>query len=720
MDEIEIISKLTETDGQEFTIILNYFKSAKDNNEITFILNIFTSLLNDAFGDDKRSNVICQLFELLRNFVHGDIPSDMYNLICKFLETWDLCLANYSDDDNYETLVKLLKTTSELATKNMYLKDTNFNLIITLKIWQMQSFRKVIKLFPHLEFGIDYYDNGIFCTLANKKNNNQFNDLMGAILPLVTDKTIHNDLLTYIYHILDVNIAYTFQDLRILEQKKCSSLGFLKFIFKILVSLVKFYTIDEININILNGETYVIKDNNISNLPFYQKLMTVVLRATSICHTSILKAYFSTRDELRLLKTPVGEILMYLANSVNTETQLIKNLEYAEAILSDDDKSDAQMIYTNYEKICKLLRIEEVFGEFVLYVDYATILEKDTFYGDLRKEIFEFLSNIMGGITDTIVNQHIRTDATQVIIKILPIHGFAVFGDIFNNIFNFISEVDFFKWIQKYKAITYQKELLQTLLMLINENSQIKNYSREKTSSALFNIIDKGIYIIDTLYGVCNENVIGFTQIENICCDMVQIILDTLCIYKRIYDTRMVDEFYPEVDEKFLLCAEKILGSIHNNPIIRKLHNPLALQQIVKMIYCVVINNIKYKNNSVLRIKELLLVNIHFVQLEHSQITMLNEFLINTAPNEIDYPSEFLDPLTCNPILDPVKIPNVDEFFDKRSILTHIHTTPSNPYTRETLTFEILNEYNSRKSIVHETNEFKKRLESFKTSAQNK
>ena len=201
---------------------------------------------------------------------------------------------------------------------------------------------------------------------------------------------------------------------------------------------------------------------------------------------------------------------------------------------------------------------------------------------------------------------------------------------------------------------------------------------------------------------------------------MVQIILDTLCIYRRIYDTKMIDEFYPEVDDKFLLCAEKILGSIHNNPIVRKLRNPVALQQIVKMIYWSVLGNIKYNNNSVLRIKELLSTNINFVQLEHSQITELNEFLTNITSNDIDYPQEFLDPLTCSPIVDPIKIPNVDEFFDKRSIFTHIHITPSNPYTREPLTFEILNEYNSQESIAHEINEFKKRLESLKTNAREK
>lgn len=703
MDEIKLINDIIESNGHELQILLDNFKTTNDN-QITFVLNMFTSLLNDNF-ENKRSSIIDQLFIYIKN------TTDNNNLINDFIKNWNLSLSKNSDEDNYITLSNLLESISIKTTTNKIFGNTNnTNIILVKEIWKMSSFKKIIKLFPHLTFGIDYCHSGIFCILGKLTTYNDLASTIEIIEILTNDKSIHDDLLTYISHILDVNISYTYQNNTYIYEKKCSTTIFLKFIFKILIAIMKTYSLEEINTNILNDKIFTIKEYDLTNLPFYQKLMVVILKAIPICHTYIIKKYIDLYDKL----VSPYRFLIY-GNNYNEDT-LIQNINLIKTNLSDDDKNDVQLLYINYEKICEKLQIDEIFGDFLIYVDYATISLKHDFYGNVKNAIFKFVSNIMGGETKMITNQHIRSDASKLITRLLPIKGFELFGDIFNNIFNFISEVNFFKWTQELKAITYQKELLETMLILVNENSQIKNCSRKKISSTLFNILDRGIDIINLLYKVCDEyrDNIYTQQINDMCYNMVQIIYNTICIYKRIYETKIVNEIYTEVDEKFYIFVENIFSPIKNNPISLVLRERITFNQIIKMIYEIIYTNMKYKNYSIELIKELLVNNISISQLELCQKNELIEYLTKIIVDKNDYPQDFLDPLTCSLITDPIKIPNVNEIFDRKSILTHIHSNQSNPYTRELLTFEILDNYNSKTEIIDEITEFKKKLEEFK------
>jgi hypothetical protein len=79
---------------------------------------------------------------------------------------------------------------------------------------------------------------------------------------------------------------------------------------------------------------------------------------------------------------------------------------------------------------------------------------------------------------------------------------------------------------------------------------------------------------------------------------------------------------------------------------------------------------------------------------------------------------EFLDPLSCNLIIYPIKIPKCDDIFDKATIMYHIYETKyitgesTHPYTREKLTMDDIEAYNKNDDIVKEIAQFNTKLDS--------
>jgi hypothetical protein len=74
-----------------------------------------------------------------------------------------------------------------------------------------------------------------------------------------------------------------------------------------------------------------------------------------------------------------------------------------------------------------------------------------------------------------------------------------------------------------------------------------------------------------------------------------------------------------------------------------------------------------------------------------------------------DIPDECYDPIQCTLIKDPCMIPNINSIFDKSTILKHLMTENTNPYTRENLTIKIFEEYNKTETIKTIIDEYNKK-----------
>lgn len=83
----------------------------------------------------------------------------------------------------------------------------------------------------------------------------------------------------------------------------------------------------------------------------------------------------------------------------------------------------------------------------------------------------------------------------------------------------------------------------------------------------------------------------------------------------------------------------------------------------------------------------------------------------------ISIPDEFKDPITHTLMIDPILLPmmnKMDIFISKPSIHKCLEIERRNPFDRQYLDINILNEYNNRKKIIKKTNNFKKKLSEWK------
>ncbi len=80
-----------------------------------------------------------------------------------------------------------------------------------------------------------------------------------------------------------------------------------------------------------------------------------------------------------------------------------------------------------------------------------------------------------------------------------------------------------------------------------------------------------------------------------------------------------------------------------------------------------------------------------------------------------ELPDEFLDPIMNTLIENPVMLPN-NIIIDKETINRHLITSETNPFNREKLNQEILEEYNNKKEVIDKINEFKYKLNLYLSS----
>jgi hypothetical protein len=74
-----------------------------------------------------------------------------------------------------------------------------------------------------------------------------------------------------------------------------------------------------------------------------------------------------------------------------------------------------------------------------------------------------------------------------------------------------------------------------------------------------------------------------------------------------------------------------------------------------------------------------------------------------------DIPNEFIDPMICELIEDPIEIPITKLIMDAKIIYKHIVLKNDNPFNRQPLTIEELEKYQTLEEVKFRIDEWKKR-----------
>ena len=87
---------------------------------------------------------------------------------------------------------------------------------------------------------------------------------------------------------------------------------------------------------------------------------------------------------------------------------------------------------------------------------------------------------------------------------------------------------------------------------------------------------------------------------------------------------------------------------------------------------------------------------------------------IETEDINIDYPEELTDIFTCEPLLDPVELPESKEIVNRQSIVTSLMDSEINPFNRNPLTIKQLDDYNLLPEVKDRCDKIKQRVLEFK------
>lgn len=704
----------------------------------------FSTMLELFDGNCSNSKILDVLFGLITSYISGDFDENdtkqfllnyYQNIISENCTSISLLMSEWSDyvstQDNtqmFNLLNKLLLIIKEIQIENNQNSSyQNFNIVMTKKVWECECFRKLINMFPECATGDAYVFNGMFCSLFTMKSwEINFESYIGAIKPLIQEVTIHNYLINYIGGIIKANIAYTYEDVQLVKSKYCSPLNFNSFLLHILVKIMDYYGLDTITNKLLQtdelqsnmtqpDEPIVVKLDEYVNLPFYYKLYFTTLAAIPICHTAILKHYDALKAKLNFSMLLSPKLKAVFQDDMLRCADLIKNRNDCSL------NKNVQNLYLSYFKLAPIVQCQELFVDIVSYTDYATRFSQvEKFYGELDKELFNVLSNIAGGYNSIVKNVHVRHYSCALIFKLLSVEGFSAFENLYENLFKYISEVDFFEWSSIESSIDHQYKLVETIYFLTDSYNHEISGERNVVAGTLYVLLKSAIKLLDLINELCAYYKSKSTASKNtsIFEKMINAISMTLQIHQNVYDKKIIKIIYPEVELKYSILIQQLLEIVvnkdHDFAILRR----PDLVGIILTVVCESIgNHIDFCFSYLTNIRGLI---TEAIQLCSSVSTFKRNHIlekINVQKIEIDYPAKFLDPLLCTEITDPIKIPDINEIFDRSSILSHIYDSKENPYTRDPLTVEILEEYNKKDFVIKDIQAFledkKKFIEEF-------
>jgi len=375
---------------------------------------------------------------------------------------------------------------------------------------------------------------------------------------------------------------------------------------------------------------------------------------------------------------------------------------------------------------------DEILNSIFYYFDNM-IYELNT--SNFNKSIYIFFENIINGTYTT--NPHFRFQYTSLLL-LMERTSDDLFDNSIINLMKYYNEVDYTNWISVDASIKHTVSLIHTLLkynVTCNYSYNIKN---ELERTFIFKICSEGLSSLNETENVLNKihellntnyrlsNAHQKSVIKSASKYVLPYIIENH-VFVKLMDyinciKNMPNEILNEIIS-YYTNGIKITNNIYYKKIKEQTSN---IQNDIHQKFIDLLINLFENNQTNDHIKEHL-YNIY--NIDYPELMDLSEDIDNTPylyniieeyekniKNEIEYPDDFLDPILCIKITDPIMIPEVKSIFDRSSIITHLYTNKTNPFTRAPLTEEEINKYNDLDEVKKQIKEFKQKMIDFETN----
>lgn len=127
-----------------------------------------------------------------------------------------------------------------------------------------------------------------------------------------------------------------------------------------------------------------------------------------------------------------------------------------------------------------------------------------------------------------------------------------------------------------------------------------------------------------------------------------------------------------------------------------------------------------YNNRLIERLLSVLYVHSKVSNYEDNLLSKFNDEVLKIRKQlkeeeDKEIPEELCDPIMSTLIEDPIMLPSTQIIMDKGVIARHLLSDPHDPFNRDELTMEKLEEYNKQDDIVKQIDAFKSKIEKFKS-----
>lgn len=688
----------------EFTLTNSFI-----NNDYQSLFALYLSLDND---DDKLlfQEIFCNMIEAARN-----------NII----------------DSNID---KLIPTISDYLFRDTIHEDIldMFNTLICDNEFLLDKMCLHLQLLIHIPNKKEIYS----CILRSKHFLN---------LQLVKLKNTHDKKITdiYLFEIISVIADINDDYYDIIRELICEHHNLTIFI-NILIELnrIKYHKSIITNINLINFGLIVAKlifdmqDNYFNNITKDNIINYDISQIDDIYHKffvigcktfdMLFGAIFDTINYYSKFNGNYESIRRYKED----HNKLKKYLSKYDVLLSVRNIFNLSLrVHKNIFSSDIIMELSDIAFNIIDYSDY--VLDCDASNRDNNKKIITHIYDdycyIIYGLNGRLSNPHIRYDILCNIINICtnhPIFNYKTYfpKNINASLFKYLNEVKFFTWLSTPIALRHYSNILKLLkicknknkLCVLHDENLYFEYSIDYITTA-HTLLFYGSKVFDIAKEIFDELRLYNNILKNSHITVIRSLIDTITLSVKIFSQVALKEYlgssYDDVSAKFNIFVNSLLMDLskgsHVIYTICKIHDlpPLLLESIMDTYLNFA------KNNMLIDIE----LNKDLVreQLEYVKMSKENKNIVLDAinkignDNDIDYPDEFIDPIFCVPIKNPVMLPHCEDIFDRTPIMIHLRNNPINPMTKEPLSIDDFIKYNNKDDIVERIKKFNNSLKKF-------
>lgn len=705
--EVMLISCIVDEEVHPIHTIYTFFQNFKNNETFNNVLTSFFTNVFDINGIQLYVQYTKTLFTEKTNIEEFAELKHMFKSWCNNVKQHDILMNVFN---SYIMELNLLnKSDDKLFIQHMYLE------ILTPMLFENYS---------KFDVGMLYETRGVFSPLFNRKETkftskhlNNFNqidvyELINLIKPLLNDPKVYSNLIDYVHEMLCTNEEFTRENTQYIDVSKTSTISFNKFLLIILLEIYESVGIDNIASKISQGDPVVVKEYNIKNLSLEQKIIVTLAKAIPICHLGAIKLYHSNKNSLDNYKR---------LSKQSKQVEILEEKVSALSSIFSYDRSNnlLQHFYVNYyNSIHTKLTIDEIFTDIILFTDLITSFSPTkNVYGFIIPKLYQVCSDILGNSTLT---KHTRHYSAELMFKLIPTNGFNIAPTFFNDLFVYIGDIDYYKWMNLLHAIKHHKKILQNMIMLLDYPEKVFEQSDKVISKTLYTLLGNAIESYTQFESICKKSKDEpmYYQLGELFTDFFDIVIMTLNVYTNIYTQAIVKKSYSETEEKYSILVHKLIESCTSEKSIINtiLKRDDLTTQLLNVVYQSLYDHIDISAKHLAQHKQIIINGFSKSGLSSEQYEKITQLLESHFKPEIIYPEEFLDPLLCTPITEPIMLPGIKEIHDRIAIVSQIHESGKNPYNRDPLSLDQLEEYNKLPEVIEKINEFIKRKTEFELS----